>query len=259
MMRTVRLAGGLLVLVSIVAPALRAQVSQQWPQHDLTRPQPRIIQPGTPSTDQQPGKGPSDAVVLFDGKDLSGWRVDNGGPAAWKVENGYMEVVKGTGDIHTAQSFGDCQLHVEWRTPVPGEGEGQERGNSGVFLAGLYELQVLDSFENKTYPDGQAGALYGQYPPLVNVSRAPGEWQTYDVIFTGPRFNENGSVARPARLTVLQNGVLVQYDSELSGPTANKSRPPYQKHPEKMPLKLQDHGNPMRFRNIWIRELEAGS
>lgn len=245
--------------VSIVAGALLLRAQQQWTIHDMNRPQPRIVSPGTASTDAQPGKPPSDAVVVFDGKDLSAWRVDNGGPAGWKVADGYMEVVKGAGDIHTAQAFGDCQLHVEWRTPTPGEGESQERGNSGVFPMSLYELQVLDSFENKTYPDGQAGALYGQHPPLVNVSRPPGEWQTYDVIFLGPRFDAGGKLTRPARATVFQNGVLVQNNSELTGPTAHNARPPYQPHPDKMPLKLQDHGNAIRYRNIWIRELGTGS
>ena len=247
----------LLFTAASLAIATRGQ--QDWAIHDMNRPQPRVVQPGTGGTDQQPGTAPSDAVVLFDGTGLSRWRTDKGDPAQWKVEGGYVEVVKGTGDIHTAQPFGDCQLHIEWRTPVPAEGEGQERGNSGVFLMGQYELQVLDSFDSQTYPDGQAGALYGQHPPLVNASRPPGAWQTYDVIFQGPRFAADGKLIQPAKATVFQNGVLVQNNSELTGPTAHKARPPYKQHPEKLPLKLQDHGNPVRYRNIWIREISAGA
>ncbi len=195
-------------------------------------------------------------MVLFDGKDLAKWRsTKDGSPARWKVENGYVEVVRGTGDIRTEQGFGDCQLHVEWATPSPGVGEGQHRGNSGVFLMGLYEVQVLDSYGNRTYPDGQAAALYGQYPPLVNASRPPGQWQAYDILFHGPRFDAGSKLLRPAHITVLHNGVLVQDDRELSGPTAHKSRPPYKAHPDKLPLGLQDHDHPVRYRNIWIREL----
>lgn len=165
-----------------------------------------------------------------------------------------MEVVAKTGNISTHDSFGDCQLHIEFAEPSPGKGESQERGNSGVFLMGLYEIQVLDSYENKTYADGQASALYGQYPPLVNASRPPAQWQTYDIIFHGPRFT-GGKLRRPARVTVLHNGVLVQDNVELTGPTAHGERPPYKPQPEKLPLALQDHGNPVRYRNIWIREL----
>ena len=165
-----------------------------------------------------------------------------------------MEVVAKTGNISTRDSFGDCQLHVEFSEPTPAHGESQERGNSGVFLMGTYEIQVLDSYENKTYADGQAGAIYGQYPPLVNASRPPGQWQTYDVIFHGPRF-ANGKVERPARITLLHNGVLVQDNVELTGPTAHGERPAYKSGPQKMPLQLQDHGDPLRYRNIWIRPL----
>jgi hypothetical protein len=231
-----------------------AEPPKEWGIHDLNRPQPKVIQPGTASTAAQPP--PSDAIVLFDGKDLSRWRADKGGgPAGWKVENGYMEVVKGAGGIHTDQGFGDVQLHVEWRTATPGHGEGQERSNSGVFLMGMYEVQVLDSHGNKTYPDGQASALYGQYPPLVNASRPAGEWQTYDIVFRAPRFAADGSLVRPARATVFHNGVLTQDNQELTGPTAHKARPPYKAHEGKLPIGLQDHGDPVRFRNIWVREL----
>lgn len=233
-----------------------AQVDTRWKIHDPDRPVPPVIHPGTPSTPEAPGRPPSDAVVLFDGKDLSQWQHNDGSPAKWKVENGYMEIVPKTGYIYTRQPFGDCQLHVEFREPVPPKGESQERGNSGVFLMGLYEIQVVDSYENKTYADGQAAALYGQYPPQVNASRPPGQWQTYDIVFHGPRFDPAGKLLRPARVTVLHNGVLAQDNVELTGPTAHQHRPPYKPGPDKLPLALQDHGNPVRFRNIWIRELK---
>jgi 3-keto-disaccharide hydrolase len=233
-----------------------AQAPIKWKIHDPNRPLPPIIDPGTASTQEKPGRPPSDAAVLFDGKDPSGWIDEHGKPAKWKVENGYMEVVAGTGYIHTRDSFGDCQLHVEFAEPSPGVGESQDRGNSGVFLMGLYEIQVLDSYQNKTYADGQAAAVYGQYPPLVNASRPPAQWQTYDVVFHGPRFTKDGKLSRPARMTVLHNGVLVQDNVALTGPTAHGERPPYKPQPEKLPLALQDHGNPVRFRNIWIRQLK---
>jgi hypothetical protein len=169
-----------------------------------------------------------------------------------------MEVVPHSGIIQTRQPFGDCQLHVEFTEPTPPVGEGQERGNSGVFLMGLYEIQVLDSYQSKTYADGQASAVYAQFPPQVNASRPPGQWQTYNIIFHGPRFDKDGKVLRPARVTVLHNGVLVQDNVELSGPTGHHVRPPYKPTPDKLPLSLQDHGNPVRFRNIWIRELGEG-
>jgi len=228
----------------------------KWKIHDLDRPLPPVVTPGTPSTQETPGQAPSDAVVLFDGKNLSNWLQDDGSAAKWKVENGYAEVLAKTGGIHTKQPFGDCQLHVEFAEPVPAHGESQERGNSGVFLMGLYEVQVLDSYENKTYADGQAAALYGQYPPLVNSSLPPGRWQTYDIVFHGPRFDPSGKLQRPARFTVFHNGVLVQDNVTLTGPTAHGSRPPYKPTPEKLPLGLQDHGNPVRYRDIWIREFE---
>ncbi|HEX9344613.1 MAG TPA: DUF1080 domain-containing protein [Candidatus Acidoferrum sp.] len=232
-----------------------AQVDSRWKIHDTDRPVPPVINAGTPSTQDSPGRPPSDAVVLFDGKDLSHWSHKDGSPAKWKVEQGYAEVVAKTGNIYTREAFGDCQLHVEFAEPVPPKGESQERGNSGVFLMGLYEIQVLDSYENKTYADGQAASVYGQYPPLVNASRPPGQWQSYDILFHGPRFDKDGKLLRPARVTVLHNGVLVQDNVELTGPTAHKARPPYSPQPEKLPLALQDHGNSVRYRNIWIREL----
>jgi hypothetical protein len=166
-----------------------------------------------------------------------------------------MEVVNDSGSIRTKRGFGDCQLHVEWATPAAATGSGQDRGNSGVFLMDLYEVQVLDSYNSKTYADGMAAAIYGQYPPLVNASRKPGEWQTYDIVFHAPRFDEDGKLVSPARMTVLHNGILVQDNEELTGPTANKARPPYKAHADKLPLSLQDHGHPVRYRNIWIREI----
>jgi hypothetical protein len=206
--------------------------------------EPRVVNPGPP---------PADAIVLFDGTDLSQWRKKSGGKAAWELKDG-VATVNGTGDIVTQQPFGDCQLHIEWATPAEVKGEGQGRGNSGVIFQGRYELQVLDSYQNKTYFNGQAGAVYSQYPPLVNVSRKPGEWQSYDVIFHAPRFDENGKLSKAGTITVLHNGVLVQDNVEIKGPTGQQPTK-YEPHPLKQPLELQDHGNPIRFRNIWIREL----
>ncbi len=247
---------GALLLAGVPA-VCNAQVDTKWKIHDPDRPVPPAIDPGTPSTQDSPGRPPSDAVILFDGKDLSKWAHKDGSAAKWKVENGYAEVVAKTGYIYTREAFGDCQLHVEFTEPSPPKGEGQDRGNSGVFLQGLYETQVLDSYQSKTYADGQAAAIYGQYPPLVNASRPPGQWQTYDIVFHGPRFDKDGKLLRPARETVFHNGVLVQDNVELTGPTAHKARPPYSPQPEKLPLALQDHGHPVRYRNIWIRELKT--
>jgi hypothetical protein len=243
--------------LQLAAAAAFGQPDPNWLDHDRDRPQPALVTPGTPSTPDHVGTAPSDAVVLFDGKDISQWvSLNDGSPTKWITRDGYMECVKGSGYVRTLQNFGDCQLHVEWATPTPARGEGQGRGNSGVFFGmDRYELQVLDSFENKTYADGGAGAVYGQYPPLVNVSRPPGEWQTYDIVYTAPRFEADGKVKSPARLTVFQNGVLVQNNVKLTGPTSWLERAPYQPHPEKQPISLQDHGNPVRFRNIWVREL----
>jgi hypothetical protein len=234
----------------------QAQPDSNYIDHDRTRPQPVAVTGATASTQEQAGKPPSDAVVLFDGKDLSQWVSLDGTPTKWITRDGYMECVKGSGYVRTVQNFGDCQLHVEWATPVPPHGEGQGRGNSGVFF-GLdrYEVQVLDSYGNQTYADGSAAAVYGQYPPLVNASRPPGEWQIYDIIYTAPRFDANSKLRSEARLTVFHNGVLVQNNVQLTGPTSWLERAPYEPHPEKQPISLQDHGNPVRFRNIWIREL----
>jgi Domain of Unknown Function (DUF1080) len=238
--------------------ALDAQ-AREWPQHSLDRPQPPIVRVGAVAS----VPAPSDAIVLFDGKSLANWRVSDSthtaGPAKWKVANGYMEVVAGTGAIETKRAFGDVQLHVEWRAPLPPKGEGQDRGNSGVFLMGTYEVQVLDSYGNRTYPDGQAAAIYGQFPPLVNASRPPGQWQNYDIVFRAPRFGADGKVISPARMTVFHNNVLVQDDMTLLGPTHHNERAPYKAHPDKLPVALQDHGHPVRYRNIWIRELPASN
>jgi len=233
----------------------QTQIDPRYPIHDRNRPLPAVVDPGTASSQTTPGRPPSDATVLFDGRDLSQWRMRDGSPAKWRLGEGYFEVVPQTGQLYSREAFGDCQLHVEFAEPDPPKGEDQDRGNSGVFLHDLYEVQVLDSYQNKTYADGQAAAVYGQFPPLVNASRPPGQWQTYDIVFHGPRFDATGKLTRPARLTVLHNGVLVQDDVELSGPTAHHRRPPYVAGPERLPLSLQDHNHPVRYRNIWIREL----
>lgn len=227
----------------------------KWTVHDGRRPQPPAIDPGTASIPQQAGRPPSDAQVLFDGSDLSKWVGRGGAAPQWKVENGYMEVVAKTGNLWTRDAFGDCQLHVEFMTPAVVVGDGQGRGNSGVFLMDLYEVQVLDCYQNATYPDGTTAALYGQFPPAVNACRAPGEWQTYDIMFVAPRFDDQRLIA-PAYITVIQNGVVVQYHRALQGPTQHKRLACYAPHAPQRPIQLQDHGNPVRFRNIWIRPLE---
>ncbi len=227
----------------------------KWHVHDGERPQPKIVTPGTFPTQEKAGTPPSDAVVLFDGKDLSKWKKGNGDEAAWTVAEGYAEINK-TGDIMTKDEFGpDVQLHVEWTAPVPAKGSGQGRGNSGIFLFGRYEIQVLDCYENPTYPDGQATAIYGQTPPLVNASLPPGQWQTYDIVFNGPRF-DGEKLVTPAYATIFHNGVLVQNHTELTGETPHKQVGTYHVHPEKGPLRLQDHGDKERYRSIWIRELK---
>jgi hypothetical protein len=245
----VKTLGAMVVTLACVAApmALAAQNADPFPAPKL---EPPIVTPGRTSADP-----PSDAIVLFDGKSLAAWRSADGSPAKWQVRDGYVEVVAGTGDIRTADSFGDSQLHIEWATPAVPKGEGQERGNSGVFLMERYEIQVLDSYENKTYYHGQAGSVYKQYAPLVNASRRPGEWQAYDIIFTAPRFDEQGKVTERARVTVLHNGVLIQNNVEIYGNTYNDRAALYIVHPMAQPLRLQDHGNPVRYRNIWIRRL----
>jgi hypothetical protein len=205
----------------------------------------------TPGEDHS---APSDAIVLFDGKDLNEWTNGKGGIAEWVVEDGAMTVKPRTELIMTKQKFGDFQLHIEWRSPSEVKGEGQGRGNSGIFMMGKYELQVLDSYVSKTYSNGQAGSLYKQGIPLVNACKAPGEWQSYDVIFMAPVFTEKGSLKSPARITVLHNGILIQNAFELKGPTEYIGIPVYKPH-GKESLVLQDHNNPVSYRNIWVREL----
>jgi hypothetical protein len=239
-----------------VAESAAAQHSgKDWAIHSMERPKPRVVDPGPYTT---PPPVPSDAIVLFDGSSLDRWRSADStmGGARWRVVDGALEVVPGTGGIRTTQGFGDAQLHLEWMAPNPPRGSGQDRGNSGVFLMGQYEVQILDSWRNDTYADGGAAAIYGQSPPLVNVTRPPGQWQTYDIVFRRPRFDTAGAVVQPARMTVIHNGVLVQDAFVLSGPTANLRRPPYAAHPDALPIGLQDHGHPVRFRNIWLRPLE---
>lgn len=238
---------------SCAVPLHAQSALSPWPQHSEERPKPVVVAPGAPFTIAPP----ADAVVLFDGRTLERWTQGDGAPARWRVVDGAFEVVPGTGTLSTRDGFGDVQLHVEWASPSPARGSGQDRGNSGVFFAdGRYEVQVLDSRDNPTYADGQAGALYGQFPPLVNVTRGPGEWQAYDIVYHRPRFDASGALTSAARLTVFHNGVLIQDNMELVGPTANRSRPPYTAHPDRLPITLQDHGHAVRFRNIWLRDLE---
>lgn len=205
---------------------------------------PPVVQPG--ATDSAP---PSDAIVLFGGTDMSQW--NNG--ENWKVADGV--VTTGKGQIVSKDEFGDCQVHIEWSAPSPAKGDGQGRGNSGLFLMGIYEIQILDSYQSDTYHDGQSGAIYKQTPPMANAMRAPGQWNTYDVIWTAPRFNDDGSLKSPAFITAIHNGVVILNHFELQGDTPYHRPPAYQQHAAKGPLSIQDHGNPVRFRNIWVREL----
>ncbi len=227
---------------------------QKWRVHDLKRPSPRVVTPAA-----QPGGPPSDAILLFDGKDLSNWVGSlKGKPVepGWKVENGYMEVVGRSGDILTKEKFGDAQFHVEWAAPAVIDGSSQWRGNSGVLIMSRYEIQVLDSYDNPTYADGQAGAIYGQYPPLVNASRKPGEWQSYDIVFEAPRF-EGEKLVKPAYVTVFYNGVLVHHRQQIIGRMAHRRVGTYAPHREEEPLMLQDHDTAVRYRNIWVRRLRG--
>lgn len=213
-------------------------------------PTPPVVTPG-----KTPSDPPSDAIILFDGKNTSQWEGRDGGAVKWTVADGAITVAGGTGNIRTKQAFGDCQLHIEWRSPAKVEGTGQGRGNSGIFIMGRYELQVLDNYNNPTYVNGQAGSIYKQLPPAANACRPPGEWQTYDIIFTAPRFAADSSVKEQGRITVLHNGVLVQNNKAIWGPIEYIGTPVYKMHRDKEPLELQDHGNPVSFRNIWIRPL----
>jgi hypothetical protein len=216
--------------------------------HDPDRPAPKKVTPGRPSTQEKVGTAPSDAIVLFDGKDLSQWQ-----PSDWKIENG--ELIAVSGNLTTGQAFGDCQLHLEWQAPDPPRGHMFDHGNNGVMLMGLFEIQVFDSYTTRLYPDGQAASVYGQTPPMVNACRKPGRWQTYDIVFFAPVF-EKGKLEKPARVTVFHNGLLVHHNQEIFGPTGHRILPKYEKPIlEKLPLSLSAHNNPVRFRNIWIRPL----
>ncbi len=263
-MITTREASAACLLASLLLAPLAAhqtQAPRPSPKDtEVWEPEPAVVTPG--ATDAAP---PSDAVVLFDGKDLAEWvNVKGGGPATWTVADGVMTVHKPSGNIQTKRSFTDYQLHIEWRIPANITGKDQGRGNSGLFLASTgggdngYELQILDSYENRTYSNGQAGSLYKQAMPLVNAMRKPGEWNTYDVVWTAPTFGPDGSLKSPARLTAFHNGVLIQHDVELTGETLYIGAPRYKAHGAS-PIKLQAHGDPsepISFRNIWVRELK---
>jgi Domain of Unknown Function (DUF1080) len=239
-----------LVLGAFTVPVLAQTTDTRDPSvTEIWEPKPKKITPGV-----VPGEPPSDALILFDGKDLSQWTTTDGAPAKWEVKDGSVTVTKGLGAIRTKQKFNDYQLHIEWRAPAVVSGEGQGRGNSGIFQQERYELQVLDSYESVTYSNGQAGSIYKQTMPLVNATRKPGEWQVYDVIYTGPRFGENGNVITPARITVLHNGVLIQNNTTIWGPTQYRGSTSYVMH-GKASIELQDHGNAVSYRNIWVREL----
>jgi hypothetical protein len=218
---------------------------------EVWEPEPVVVTPG------HSGAPPSDAIVLFDGRDLSHWRHEDGSPGGWRVQDSVMTVVPGTGNIRSRRGFGDVQLHVEWRTPAVVLGEGQGRGNSGIFFMERYELQVLDSHDNRTYSNGQAGSIYKQSSPMVNASRGPGAWQSYDVVFRAPRFGPDAALLRPASMTVFHNGVLIQDNVELRGPTVFVGQPEYEPHPDRVPILLQEHGNRVSYRNIWVREIEG--
>ncbi|TRX52452.1 DUF1080 domain-containing protein [Fulvivirga sp. M361] len=216
---------------------------------EIWTPQPVTVTPG-----KTPGSPPSDAIVLFDGNSLEQWVHDDGSPVKWELKDGAVTVKAKTGQIKTIQTFEDVQLHIEWRTPENVESDGQGRGNSGIFLQERYEVQVLDNFENKTYANGQAGSIYKQHAPLVNACKEPGEWQTYDIIYKAPDFNDRGNLRTPARITVLHNGVLIQNNVEIRGPSVYRGLPQYQSH-KAASITLQDHGNPVSYRNIWVRQL----
>lgn len=236
---------------AFVALALVQCVPAQLPQEtEVWEPEPTVVRPGTP------GEAPADAIVLLGKEGADEWRHTDGGEVEWLMKDGVLTVATGTGNIETKRSFGDVQLHLEWRAPAQIEGEGQGRGNSGVFLQKRYEVQILDSYDNRTYSNGQAASIYKQHIPLVNAMKPPGEWQSYDIVFTAPRFAPDGALESPAYVTVLHNGVLVQNHVPLLGKTVFMGQPAYASHSPKQPLVLQDHGNPVSFRNIWIRHLE---
>jgi hypothetical protein len=244
-------------LLALLVTAPLGLFAQQQPDKytpestEIWEPQPEIITPGA-----KPSDAPSDATILFDGKNFDSWVSADGGSPKWTITDGAMTVVKDAKEIKTKKEFGDFQLHVEWRSPaeVDPTKTGQNRGNSGIFLHGLYEVQVLDNYNNKTYANGQASSIYKQHIPLANACKKPGEWQTYDIIFTAPRFNAEGRVLYPAYVTVIHNGVLTLNHVAVWGETSYKGLPQY-KAKDKGPIVLQDHGNPVSYRNIWIRDL----
>ncbi|MDZ8118774.1 3-keto-disaccharide hydrolase [Pontiella agarivorans] len=238
-----------LFAATVAVCAEKPMLPSGWRMHDNERPQPEKVTAGKTDSD-----APSDAIILFDGTSMNAWESKDGGPVKWTLEKGYMEVVPRAGHIVTKQAFGDIQLHLEWMTPPKNGAKPHGLGNSGVFLMDRYEIQIHDSWENPVYPDGMAGAVYGQFPALVNASKAPGEWQSFDIVFKAPVFKEDKLVS-PAKVTVFQNGVLIQNHTEPYGPNAFTKPPSYKPHAEKMPLRLQDHGQKVRFRNIWVREL----
>lgn len=247
LIRSLPVAAGLLATAAVFAQA------EPDPARDPTRTE--VWTPVPVVVSAPPGRAPSDAIVLFDGKDVSAWEAEQGGRVPWRVADGALTVVPGSKGIRTRQHFCDIQLHVEWRTPAETKGfDGQNRGNSGIFLQELYELQVLDSYNNPTYANGQAGSIYKQAMPRVNASRAPGQWQAYDILWKAPRFSAGGGLISPARITVLHNGVLVQDDTVLSGKTEYIGAPSYAPH-GCAPLYLQEHDAKVSYRNIWVREL----
>ncbi len=252
--------GALAALLALGCAALAGgwmqsqQRSFRWDVHDMKRPQPPVVQTGAACTMTPP----SDAIVLFGGGDTSKWvKAGSASPIEWKAEGGVLTIVPRSGDIATRDSFGDCQFHIEWMVPTSLKCDGQKGCNSGIFFLSRYELQILNSSGNVTYVDGMAGSMYGQHPPLVNACRPQGEWNVYDVVFRGPRFDAAAGIVRTASMTVLLNGVLVQENAEVLGETAHMRRASYTPHAESAPIKLQDHGDALQFRNIWVRPLGA--
>ncbi|WP_025764737.1 3-keto-disaccharide hydrolase [Dyadobacter tibetensis] len=244
-------------LLSAVTAQAQLQPGKQTPESsELWSPEPRLVTAGKADSQVSGFTAPSDAIVLFDGRNLDQWvsAKDGSSKAPWTNSDGIMTVVPKSGDIQTKELFGDYQMHIEWRTPAKVDGNGQGRGNSGIFMQGIYELQVLDSYNNRTYSNGQAGSIYKQTMPLVNASKGPGEWQTYDIIYTAPHFNKDGMMTIPPYITVIHNGVLVQNHTMIQGTTPYVGQPNITPH-GRGPIKLQDHNNTTSFRNIWIREL----
>jgi hypothetical protein len=241
----------ILVFISFISGLGYAQENGiKWEIHDTKRPYPKKI---------NPFPIPSDAIVLFSGADLSAWeKADKAASFNWKIEDGYFYNPGGKGDIQTRQSFGNCQIHIEWSVPEYDPGKSHyDRGNSGIYLMSTYELQIFDSYPDANiYADGMAASIYGQYPPLVNASLPPLAWQSFDIVFLRPEFDNKGKLLSPAKMTVFHNGVIVHHDRALTGPTAHKQRPRYEAHANRLPLLIQGHGSPVRFRNIWIREIE---